>query len=180
MNKLHVLAVATLALLAGPVASFAGGGVVGAGAWTSVCSAGATIDEISLRSYEVDGSSLFHKNPMGPQALVDVIARYNVTNTEIPETAFPAWTTMELGFTDPGPMGAVIATLFAVNACTGERHPICGPVSSFDSNIADCVRCPIFEAINFTLNLYYVEVIITRDDPAVEFKANTLRISSTP
>jgi hypothetical protein len=89
MKKTCILAVATLAFLAVPVASFAGGGPVGPGAWTSVCSAGATIDEASRNFYAVDGSSLFHTPPPpGGTNIRDIIARYNVTNTEIPDTPF--------------------------------------------------------------------------------------------
>ena len=150
---------------------------MGPGAWTSVCSAGATIDESSLRAYQVDGSSLFHIGT-GQFRLKDVIARYNVTNTEIPDTPLPAWTLMELGFFDPGPMSFVTATLFAVDPCTGQRHPICGPITSFDSAIPDCIRCSIIEPIDFILRLYYVEVLVHRDVTTVEPRANTLRIFS--
>jgi hypothetical protein len=91
---------------------------------------------------------------------------------------------MELGFRDPlGTAGAafVMATLFEVDPCTGRRHPICGPVTSFDSQIDDCVRCQIFELpIDFINFLYYVEVVVHRDAtvPLADVRAHTLRIFS--
>jgi len=104
MNKLYALGLATLALLAAPVASFAQSG------WTSPCSARATLDETALAIYAV--------NPFPNNACLTfrtgrtgtIAARYDVTNTAVPSTPVPPWTIFELGYFDPG-IGGVSATL---------------------------------------------------------------------
>ena len=167
MNKVHVLALAALALLAAPVASFAN-------EWSSVCSSGA-IDETSLGVYAVNGASLF----FAPGMTGTVAARYNVTNTAVLSgglgTETPGWTTFELGYQDTS-TGTIYATLYEVHICDGAVTKICGAILSANSNQPTCLRCTISEAIDFSFNLYYVNVTIIKGDTAGILQANTLRI----
>lgn len=170
MNKLLLLTVTTLALLAAPVASFPQSG------WTSPCSAGATIDEQSLGIYAV--------NPFPNNACLTfragrtgtVTARYDVTNTAVPSTPLPPWTTFELGYFDPG-IGGVTAILYRVFPCTGQVVEICRVVST-DSPNPICKACQFPNTtFNYLTELYFVEVILNRPNAEAPVpQACTLRI----
>ena len=171
MKKLLLLTAAALALLAAPVASFAQ-----LPAWTSPCSAGATIDEASLGLYAVGSASLL----FAPGMTGTVVARYDVTNTAYPPSPMPPWTTMQLGYFDPptppGTLASVTAILYRVHMCDGTITAICGPITSTDSSVATCKTCTITEPIDFTNYLYYVYVTVYRNTAVPLVKANTLRI----
>ena len=129
MNKSLLCAIAALALLAGPVTTFAQSG------WTSPCSAGATIDETSVGLYQVNAASLlFRAGRIGT-----VTARYDVTNTAVPSVPVTPWTTLELGYFDPAG-GNITATLFQVEPCTGRVTTIC-TVTSLPATAPTCVKC---------------------------------------
>lgn len=164
MKKLQLLAIATVALLAAPVASFASH-------WTSVCSAGA-IDESSFGRFAFTNSSL----TFAGAATGTLSARYNVTNTSVPGDNTPPYTTLELGSLDLSTFGSIRATLYEVNPCTGRIFVICSVVSSTQST-ADCNTCTFPNTtFNFSTNLYYVMVDLVRTSPNAIIQANTLRI----
>jgi hypothetical protein len=164
MKKLQLLAIATVALLAAPVASFASH-------WTSVCSAGA-IDESSFGRFAFNNSSL----TFAAGATGTISARYNVTNTSVPGDNTPPYTTLELGSLDTVAWGSVTATLYEVNACTGAITTICTVVSTTQS-FADCNTCTFPNTtFNFSANLYFVIVNLVRNSPYATMQANTLRI----
>jgi hypothetical protein len=165
MNKLLALGLAALALLAAPVASFAQSG------WSSACSAGITIEEISLMNYRLLGSSLLHR--AGTTGIVR--GRLNVTNTSVPNTPTPPWTTLELGYLDKG-AGSVNAELFVADPCTGAIASICS-VTSQDGPRGACVTCTFpATTFNFLTEIYYVQVKVTRDSVTDDVRANTIRI----
>ena len=184
MKKLHVLALAALALLTAPVASFA----QFPDSWTSACSAGATIDEVSVPIYAVgpplpSGAFIAGLTIAGfPTPVGTVVARYNVTNTSFPPTPVPPWDTLELGYTDTAPAAGdmVTATLYSVAKCSGLANIICS-VSS-PTNGTNCVFCtfPAGTVIDFTINLYFVQVTVAHPVLGGTVSANTLRIYNTP
>lgn len=164
MNKLASL-LTGLALLAASAVSFATD-------WTSVCSAGATIDETSLSIYQVAGSYLAHRSG----TTGTITARYNVTNTAVPSTPTPPWTIFELGYFDNAAAGSVTATLYETDPCTGKSTVICR-INSIDASGARCLPCQFASTtFDFTNNLYYVQVDVFRSNPDVTPRAITLRI----
>jgi len=160
---------AALALLAAPAASFGQGPN---GVWTSVASSGATIDESDLRIYAVDGPDLF----FAPNKAGTINARYNVVNTSNAfGTQTPAWTTLEMGYTDAAAAGSVTAFLWEVDPCTGARVLLCS-VTSLDNGTA-CNFCQFpNNSFNFLTNLYFVGVEVTRSSEAANPILHTLRI----
>ena len=164
MKKLQLLAIATVALLAVPAASFASH-------WTSICSAGA-IDEADLNLYAFTNSSLTFRGG----ATGTVSARYNVTNTSVPGDNTPPYTTLQLGSLDTSLFGSVSATLYEVTPCTGAIAAIC-TVTSTTQGTPDCNTCTFANnTFNFSTNLYYVIVTLSRTSSAAITQANTLRI----
>ena len=165
MKKLVLLASGTLAFLAATTAGFAQSG------WTSPCSTSATIEEVSVDLYRLLGASLLHR----VDALGNVRARYNVTNTSSPSTPTPPWTTFELGYLDTGG-GFVHAGLFKVNICTGGIAKL-AEITSVDAGRGTCLQVQFpADTFNFLTNLYYVQVDVFRDSVDQEVRANTLRI----
>lgn len=165
MNKLPLLVLATLSLLAAPVATFAHH-------WTSTCSSGATIDESSLSLYAVQGPSLFFAS--GQTGVVQ--ARYNVTNTVTRNDSTPPYSTFELGYTDTSSLGSVTAVLWEVDPCTGVIEHIC-EIISVDSPEPTCLTCSFpTNSFNFTTNLYYVIVTLSTSSTTVSPQAHSLRI----
>jgi hypothetical protein len=163
MKKLQLLAIATVALLAAPVASFAMH-------WTSICSAGA-IDESAFGRYQFFNSSL----TFASGATGTISARYNVTNTSVPADNTPPYTTLQLGSLDTS-TGTVTATLYEVTPCTGAITAIC-TVTSTTQATADCNTCTFPNTtFNFSTNLYYVIVNLSRTSSGATTQANTLRI----
>jgi len=144
--------------------------------WTAVPSTGA-IDSGSLFIFAFAGPTLTYLGTSGSTA--QLIARYNVTNTydegTVPDA--PGWTTFELGYSAAGlPAGAVSATLFQVDPCTGNQETIC-VVNSLAGATNACVTCTFSAAtFDFAHHLYYVEVILTRPAPNLFPTAKTLRI----
>jgi hypothetical protein len=167
MNKLLLLGIAALALLASPVASLAQSG------WTSPCSAGATIDETALGLYAV--------NPFPNNACLTyrggrtgtITARYDVTNTAVPSTANPPWALFEFGYVDTG-LGDATAILYELNPCVPNPVQICRVVS-VDGQFCGVCQFPS-GTIDFLTNLYFVEVILNRPVGAPAPQACTLRI----
>jgi hypothetical protein len=94
-------------------------------AWTSVCSAGATIDKASTPGWRlvVPAGTL---STLSMASMGFVTARYNVTNTAIPPLAIPPWAT--LGF---------LALIMG-----GNRRP----GSVFESLLAQILRLRYIEA----------------------------------
>ena len=156
---------ATVALLAAPVASFA------QATWTSVGSAGATIDEADLLIYAVDEGDLSFNPTKG--GILN--ARYNVVNTSNLNQQTPPWTTLEIGYTDASAAGSVEAFLWEVDPCTGNRVLLCS-VTSLDNGTA-CNTCTFpNNSFNFATNLYFVGVQMIRNNANANPILHTLRI----
>ena len=153
-------------VLAAPIVSFAQ-----QGGWASACSAGITIEEVSLSNYRLLGCSLLHR--AGTTGIVR--GRINITNTSVPSTATPPWTTLELGYLDKG-AGTVTAELFVADPCTGAIASICS-VTSQDGPRGACVTCTFPPTtFNFDTEMYYVQVKVARDSVDEDVRANSVRI----
>ncbi|MFN2508185.1 MAG: hypothetical protein ABR589_05375 [Chthoniobacterales bacterium] len=163
MNKLSSLLTA-IALITTPCVSFADN-------WTSVCSAGATIDETSANKYLVRNAGLGHR----PGATGPFTARYNVTNTAVPGNATPDWNVFEFGYLDKSPASSVSAALFEVKPCTGAIKEICRVLSK-DLPEPQCRRCFLEAELDFSKKLYYVQVSVSRGNAGVSPRALTLRL----
>jgi hypothetical protein len=162
MKKLQLLAIATVALLAAPVASFASH-------WTAVCSTGA-IDDADLDQYAFSLAALtFASGQTGT-----IQAKYNVTNTS-QEVNIPPWTTLELAYLDTSTSSSVSATLFRVTRCTGAVLSIAS-VTSTDSATAHCSTDALSEVVNFGTYNYYIIVTVTRSSTSVSPAAYTLTL----
>jgi hypothetical protein len=169
MNKLRLLGIATLALLANAVTSFAAQNctVPAHAAWTSPASAGATIVPSALAKYAIGPlpSCLTFK----PTAAGAITAHYDVVNTAVPSTSMPPWTTFEMGYTMPAGT-TVVATLFRVVPCTGQVEQIC-VINGVAGDTCDCCSFAA-GAFNYLTNLYMVEVTLTR--PNTNFAVPTV------
>jgi hypothetical protein len=164
MNKLLLLGIATLALLANAATSFAACLAPIAPAWTSPGSAGATIDPAgmpgnALNKYAISPFPLNSCLTFKPGATGTIIARYDVVNTAVPSTPMPPWNTFEMGYTMPAG-SAVVATLYRVFPCTGQVEVIC-QINGVAGHTCDCC---FFNAgaFNYLTNLYMVQVTLTR------------------
>lgn len=140
--------------------------------WTAVGSTGA-VDELSLPAFAASGATLGFA---GASSATSVVARYNVTNTfdnnAIPTQ--PGWMTMEL--TSFAPAGtSVSAKLVKVHRCDGVVTSIC-TASNVGGGGPSCSFCKIAPAtIDFSNDLYYVEVTLTRAGAAMPL-VHSLRI----
>jgi len=162
MKKLSLLGIATLALLANAVTSFAQNcPPPTAAAWTSPGSAGATIDPIggALNKYAISPFPLNSCLTFKGTATGTIIARYDVVNTAVPSRPMPPWNTFEMGYTMPAGT-TVTATLFRVSPCTGQVEQICQIVGVAGNTCACCFFAA--GAFNYLTNLYVVEVKLTR------------------
>jgi hypothetical protein len=170
MHKQLLLGLAVLALLIAPAVSLAQSG------WTSPCSSGATVDETSLGLYAVNPFPNNACLTFRPGRTGTIAARYDVTNTAVPSTPVPPWTTFELGYFDPG-IGGVSAILYRVFPCTAQTVEICRIVSS-DSPNPTCKACTFPNTtFNYLTELYFVEVILNRPNAEAPVpQACTLRI----
>lgn len=144
--------------------------------WTAVASTGA-IDGSSLSFFTFAGPTLTYLG--GSTSLAPVIARYNVTNTfdNNANPDMPGWTTIELGYSAAGlAAGAVSATLFQVDPCTGNQVVLC--VVNSTANVVNTCNACVFAAgaINFAAHLYYVEVVLNRPATNLFPTAKTLRL----
>jgi len=143
--------------------------------WTAVASTGA-IDNTSLGFFAFNGPALTYLS--GSSSVAPVIARYNVTNTydNNANPDQPGWTTLELGYDNPGPAGSVSATLFQVEPCTGAQITLC-VVNSLGGAVNSCTPpCKFTAPIDFSLHLYYIQVRLTRTSPNLFPAAKTLRL----
>ncbi len=125
--------------------------------WTAVGSTG-VIDETSANAHAF-GSADIGFRAGSPATLL--VARYNVTNTfdNNPDPNFPGWTTLEMGSNTP--INTMIeARLFRIRTCDTTPELLC--IARNRSNDFPCARCTIPAPIDFTSNLYYVEVVLDR------------------
>jgi len=118
--------------------------------WTQVGSAG-TIDPTFN-----GGGVVYTGAGVSPVAAVpSLIVRYNVVNPTGTET--PAWTTLEMGYTDTSGGGGVNARLMQVDTCTGNVTEICSIGST--TATGSCRSCTFPNTtINFGTKVYYVQV----------------------
>jgi len=176
MKKLSLLGIATLALLANAVTSFAQNCLPPiAAAWTSPGSAGATIDPIggALNKYAISPLPLNSCLTFKGTATGTIIARYDVVNTAVPNMAMPPWNTFEMGYTMPAGT-TVTATLFQVSPCTGQVQEICQIVGVAGNPCACCFFAA--GAFNYLTHLYMVQVKLTRAEGALAPTLCTLRV----
>ena len=157
MNKLLLLGIATLALLANAVTSFAQVCSPSVSGWTSPASAGATIGANALTKYSI-GSPFPSCLTFKPTATGTIIAHYDVVNTSVPSTQTPGWNTFEMGYDMPTGT-TVMATLYQVTPCTGQVTPIC-VINGVAGDTCDC--CFFNSGLNFFSFLYMVQVTLTR------------------
>ena len=140
--------------------------------WTALGSTGA-VDEASLSVYAFGTSEVGFK-PGGTGRVV--VARYNVTNTfdNNANPNKPGWRTLEMG--SNAPLNTIIeAKLFQVKSCTPEPVLLC--TARNRSNDHPCAKCDISGTVDFTDNLYYVEVTLNRPRTSTELpRMFTLRI----
>lgn len=140
--------------------------------WTAVGSTG-VIDEASA-NFHAFGSADIGFRAGSPGTII--VARYNVTNTfdNNPDPNFPGWTTLEMGSNTP--INTMIeARLFRIRTCDTTPELLC--IARNRSNDFPCARCTIPTPIDFTSNLYYVEVVLDRTAATASFpRMYTLRI----
>ncbi|HWN98445.1 MAG TPA: hypothetical protein VNS63_04175 [Blastocatellia bacterium] len=140
--------------------------------WTALGSTG-TVDESALSLY----ASVSTEIGFRPGAVGKIlIARYNVTNTfdNNANPNQPGWRTLEMGSNAPNSV-IIEAKLFQVKACQPAQELIC--TARNRSNDHPCATCQISVPIDFTNNLYYVEVTLNRTAvPAALPRMFTLRI----
>jgi hypothetical protein len=140
--------------------------------WTAVGSTG-VIDEASA-NFHAFGSADIGFRAGSPGTLIT--ARYNVTNTfdNNADPNFPGWTTLEMG--SNAPINTMIeARLFRIKTCDTTPQLLC--IARNRSNDFPCARCTIPLPIDFTSNLYYVEVVLDRTAATTSFpRMFTLRL----
>ncbi|HLL72049.1 MAG TPA: hypothetical protein VK363_11480 [Pyrinomonadaceae bacterium] len=140
--------------------------------WTAVGSTG-VIDEASA-NFHAFGSADIGFRAGSPGTLIT--ARYNVTNTfdNNSDPNFPGWTTLEMG--SNAPINTIIeARLFRIKTCDFTPELLC--IARNRSNDFPCARCSIQTPIDFTSNLYYVEVVLDRTSATTSFpRMFTLRL----
>ena len=140
--------------------------------WTALGSTG-TVDESALNFYASVSTEIGFK-PNTPGNVL--VARYTVTNTfdnnATPNQ--PGWHTLEMG--SNAPLNVIItAKLFEVKSCQPAQALLCTAVNR--SNDHPCARCTFNGPIDFTNNLYYVEVTLDRTGaPAALPRMFTLRL----
>jgi hypothetical protein len=125
--------------------------------WTALGSTGA-VDESALSFYGSVSTEIGFKLNAAGRVLV---ARYNVTNTfdNNANPNQPGWRTLEMGSNAPNSV-IISAKLFQVRACAPAQEMICEARNR--SNDHPCATCQISAPIDFTNNLYYVEVTLNR------------------
>lgn len=125
--------------------------------WTAVGSTG-VIDEDSLNLFAFANTDLGFR--AGATGTV-IVARYNVTNTfdNNANPNQPGWRTLEMGSSTP--LNTIIeARLFKIRSCDQQQVLLC--TARNRSGDTPCARCTVSEVIDFTSNLYYVEVTLSR------------------
>jgi hypothetical protein len=140
--------------------------------WTAIGSTG-IVDETSANAYAFGTADIGFR--AGTPATL-LVARYNVTNTfdNNPDPNFPGWTTLEMG--SNAPINTMIeARLFELKTCSTQPQLLC--IARNRSNDFPCARCAIPQPVDFTSNLYYVEVVLDRTAAAASLpRMFTLRI----
>ncbi|MDT7540411.1 MAG: hypothetical protein QOE33_315 [Acidobacteriota bacterium] len=140
--------------------------------WTAIGSTGA-VDESSLNLYASVSTEIGFKPNVNGNVIV---ARYNVTNTfdNNANPNQPGWHTLEMG--SNAPAGVFIqAKLFEVKSCQPDQVALCTAVNK--SNSSPCARCTFNGPLDFTNNLYYVEVTLDRSGaPMALPRMFTLRV----
>lgn len=122
--------------------------------WTAVGSAGTVDPTFNGGGVVYTGAGV---NPASTTP--SLLVRYNVVNPTGTET--PAWTTLEMGYTDTGAGGGVVAQLIQVDPCTGNTTQICSIGST--TATGSCRSCTFANnVINFATKLYYVQVILNK------------------
>lgn len=129
--------------------------------WTAVGSTG-TVDEASLNIYAFGTTEIGFRTGAGGSL---VVARYNVTNTFDNNAAAnkPGWHTLEMGSNAPNST-IIEAKLFQVKSCTPDPVLLCAARNRSQDH--PCATCNIVGTIDFTDNLYYVEVTLNRFNSA--------------
>jgi hypothetical protein len=126
--------------------------------WTGVGST-AIIDESSLGAFAFSGPSLGF---LAGSPANSISARFNVTNTfdNNANPNAPGWTVLELGSFAPATTN-VSAVLIEVDRCTGAQIVLC---STANNGLGGplCTSCNFGIPVDFTSNLYYIEVRLTR------------------
>jgi hypothetical protein len=126
--------------------------------WTAVGSTG-VVDEASLKNFAFGTTDIAFV--AGATGTV-VVARYNVTNTfdNNANPNKPGWTTLEMG--SNAPLNTIIeARLYQVRTCDQQQTLLC--MARNRSNDTPCAKCTINGTVDFTNNLYYVEVTLNRN-----------------
>ena len=126
--------------------------------WTAVGSTG-VVDEASLKNFAFGTTDIAFV--AGATGTV-VVARYNVTNTfdNNANPNKPGWTTLEMG--SNAPLNTIIeARLYQVKTCDQQQTLLC--MARNRSNDTPCAKCTINGTVDFTNNLYYVEVTLNRN-----------------
>ena len=140
--------------------------------WTAVGSTG-VIDEDSLNFFAFANTDLGFR--AGAAGTV-VVARYNVTNTfdNNANPNRPGWRRLEMGSSTP--LNTIIeANLFKIKSCDQQQVLLC--TARNRSGDTPCARCNVSEVIDFTSNLYYVEVTLTRPNAQTPSpRLHTLRL----
>jgi hypothetical protein len=166
--------VALLAAIALVVTAFAASAQTGT--WTAVGSTG-TVDPTQVALFGVFNGTRLGFNPAGGSASQTIVARFNVTNTfggGIDDT--PGWTTLEVGALN-SVFNPVVARLYRVDSCTGNRTLVCTATNDFTGTTGQCASCNFANnTFNFANFLYYVEVSITRGVGTGNPQLSTLRI----
>ncbi|MCA1630837.1 MAG: hypothetical protein LC785_07125 [Acidobacteria bacterium] len=140
--------------------------------WTAIGSTGA-VDENSRNLYASFSTEIGFQPGVNGNVIV---ARYNVTNTfdNNANPNQPGWHTLEMGSNAPANV-IIDAKLFQVKACQPAQELLC--TARNRSNDMPCARCTFNGPIDFTSNLYYVEVTLDRTGaPAALPRMFTLRV----
>jgi hypothetical protein len=141
--------------------------------WTAVGSTGA-VDEASLGLFATNLTNLSYA--AASTSTTSIVARYNVTNTDETGGPFPGappWSTLEIGYVEPGALGSITARLMNVDLCTGQIVSLCS-VTSDDGT--SCKRCTFTTPFDFVNKLYWVEVTLARSSATVNPAIRALRI----
>lgn len=142
--------------------------------WTGVPSTG-TVDESGINFFGFTGPKAHYR--AGSASVSPLQFRYNVTNTfdNGANPKIPGWTSLEVGADAPNG-SAVDAWLKRVEKCTGIETIVC---QVHIDGVNACQRC-IFaaNAVDFTNNLYYVDVVLSRNAANINPVVKTIRITN--
>jgi hypothetical protein len=122
--------------------------------WTAAGSTGVVDPTFNGGGYVFTGAGV---SPVSTTPTL--LLRYNVVNPTGTET--PAWTTLEMGYTDTGSGGGLSARLMQVDTCTGNVTEICSVNST--TATGSCRSCTFANTtINFGTKVYYVQVSLVK------------------